>query len=185
MRLFIAVISVVVAEAFSVAANIAPGALPVVKICIQNGGGNGWVVRQAEDIAAKMFNKIGVKIDWPLQHRCPPPSPQSILIQLSMGALDHPDALGYAQLGENRIEVFYDRVISMAEPLIAPSLLGHVLAHELTHLLENVSRHSDRGLMKAHWTSNDYHQMFPEAMSFDPEDVELIRAGLARRAALQ
>jgi hypothetical protein len=185
MRLFIAVISAVVAEAFSVAAGIAPGAFPVVKICIQNGGGNSWVVRQGEYITEKMFSTIGIKIDWPLQRRCPPPSPQSILIQLSMGALDHPDALGYARLGENRIEVFYDRVVSIAEPLIAPSLLGHVLAHELTHLLEDVNRHSDRGLMKAHWTSNDYHHMFPEAMSFDPEDVALIRAGLARRAALQ
>jgi hypothetical protein len=93
----------------------------------------------------------------------------------------HPGALAYAQLGEARIEVFSDRILTSVEELVAPNLMGHVLAHEIAHVLEGVDRHSDEGIMKAHWTNRDYEQMHPHPMQFAPEDVGLIRAAVLGR----
>jgi hypothetical protein len=51
-----------------------------------------------------------------------------------------------------------------------------VLVHEVSHILEGVSRHSDSGVMKARWTGNDF------ALGFAQMDVELIHEGLDARA---
>ena len=56
------------------------------------------------------------------------------------------------------IEIFYDR-IRAAEGFVPPDYLGHVLAHEITHILQSVARHSDSGLMKAHWDRPELVQM--------------------------
>jgi len=52
--------------------------------------------------------------------------------------------------------VFWDRVVQFASPRITePVLLGHVIAHELGHLLLGANRHSGEGIMKAHWRNKD------------------------------
>jgi hypothetical protein len=60
-------------------------------------------------------------------------------------------------------------------------LLAHVLSHEITHLLEDVNRHSSTGLMKAHWDGNDLMEMSAKPLSFGPEDVDLIHRALVQR----
>src|SRR5712692_6729361 len=37
--------------------------------------------------------------------------------------------------------------------------LGHVLAHEITHMLQYTALHSDSGVMKAHWDGPELSQM--------------------------
>jgi predicted metalloendopeptidase len=54
--------------------------------------------------------------------------------------------------------------------------LGHILAHEIGHVLENVARHSDTGLMQANWTRDDISMMIWAGLPFAPEDKALIRA---------
>jgi hypothetical protein len=56
-----------------------------------------------------------------------------------------------------------------------------VLTHEITHILQGVSRHSKSGVMKAHWDAVDYQDMTWRALAFAPEDIELIHLGLRRR----
>ena len=179
MRLEIAVAAALMAEIGAAAGTIHLSSAPVVKICIENGGAGPWIVAQGEFIAAKIFETIGIKIEWPHRETCPKPAPGLIAIRITTGASasDYPDALAYSRLGENRVEVFYDRVAKMVEPPLLPRLLGHVLAHEIAHILEGVNRHSEKGLMRAHWSRDDYEQMRPGLMQFTPEDVELIRAG--------
>jgi hypothetical protein len=66
-----------------------------------------------------------------------------------------------------------------------PVLLGHVLAHEITHILQGVARHSAEGVMKAHWTEDDFAEMSFKPLRFTEEDITLIHYGferLARRA---
>jgi|SRR5271157_1457300 len=57
-----------------------------------------------------------------------------------------------------------------------PEFPGNVLAHELTHALEGVARHSSEGLMKAKWSPGDYAGMVYGPLAFAAEDLDLLRA---------
>ncbi len=57
------------------------------------------------------------------------------------------------------------------------------MTHEITHLLQGVSRHYQTGVMKANWDAHDFAQMAYEPLPFAPEDIELIQLGLRRPAA--
>ena len=61
---------------------------------------------------------------------------------------------------------------------LEPIILGHVLVHEITHVLQGVDRHSEKGMMKARWTPEDYCEMEWKPLEFTPEDIILIRLGL-------
>jgi hypothetical protein len=82
--------------------------------------------------------------------------------------------------GGARIYVFVDRVAAMVPPSRIGPLLGHVLVHEITHGLQGVSRHSPRGVMKAHWDTPDFRAMEVHPLPFDDQDVLLIHAGIKR-----
>jgi hypothetical protein len=93
-------------------------------------------------------------------------------------------ALAYARPYQNIgtcIHVFIDRIRSGRDPHFANTLLAHVLAHEITHVLEGVARNSDKGIMKAVWSPGDYQQMKFHPLPFAPEDVDLIRDAIAQR----
>jgi hypothetical protein len=66
---------------------------------------------------------------------------------------------------------------------MVPCLLAHVLVHEITHLLEGIDRHSESGVMKAHWSSDDTLEMAWKPLAFTEEDKYLIHRGLKLRAA--
>jgi hypothetical protein len=159
--------------------------LPV-KICMESGVGEPWVVTQAETIATRMFAEIGVGIEWRHASTSCNTSPgESLIVQFSTGAPERlfPGALAYSRLdGGDHIEVFYDRVGRTVEAHRVPRLLAHVLAHEIGHMLEGVSRHSADGVMKAHWDNRDFLEMSYKPLTFAPEDVELIQRGIMHRA---
>jgi hypothetical protein len=89
----------------------------------------------------------------------------------------HTDTAGYAQpfARGSAIHVFCDRVLHTGPERLGPILLGHVMAHELGHVLEGVDRHSPIGVMKAHWTRDDYDDMLRHPLVFAPDDVLMIR----------
>jgi hypothetical protein len=62
-------------------------------------------------------------------------------------------------------------------------VLGHVIAHEIGHILQGVARHSTDGLMKPHWSLKDYWQMKKPYLFFAAEDVELMQLQMQRAAA--
>jgi hypothetical protein len=55
-------------------------------------------------------------------------------------------------------------------------LLGHVLVHEITHVLQEVPRHSESGMMKARWEGADFARMRHQTLPFAEEDIRLIHA---------
>jgi hypothetical protein len=61
------------------------------------------------------------------------------------------------------------------------TVLGHVMVHEITHVIQGVSRHSDTGLMKPHWSGDDLLKMRHKALSFTQEDLILLYSALAMR----
>jgi len=89
-------------------------------------------------------------------------------------------AYPYAQ-GGVRITFFRDRLQTFfnARPSWAGSVLGHLMAHEITHVLQGTSRHSETGLMRAHWSPEDYGQMPSKLLPLTPYDIKLIRIGVA------
>jgi hypothetical protein len=83
------------------------------------------------------------------------------------------------------INVFYFRVVQRAEQVgIHPGrLLGHVLAHEVGHLLgEN---HSPKGIMRGVW-GHDYLKLLGfSILEFSTDQAKQLRVTLSRRAARQ
>ena len=67
----------------------------------------------------------------------------------------------------------------------AAVLLAHVLAHEITHVLQGTVRHSEEGLMKARWTAEDRMSMRVKPLPFTAYDIQLIQSGMANCARLQ
>jgi hypothetical protein len=140
----------------------------------------GQTLGRAEDLAAEMFANAGVHINWRVGH----PNGGAITVGMSdVPTSDHPGALAFALPFEGfHITVFYDRIHKGFAPDLAPALLAHVLVHEITHILQGVDRHSETGVMKAHWTTADYAQMMlSKPLPFTDSDVELIQKGLAYR----
>ena len=153
-----------------------------VKVCMEPGT-DIFTALRAQTVASKIFAEIGVKIEWHRQNSCPA---EALLISISNSTPADllPGALAYALPYEGtHIVVFYDRVQKMVEPGTAPYLLGHVLAHEITHILQGVNRNSPSGVMKAHWESDDFLKMKWRPLSFTEEDVTLIHLSLDARAS--
>ena len=134
---------------------------------------------QAQNLAATMFDFIGLKIDW-RTGAAPSFCQQALAIELVANTVktERPNALGYAELRTGQIVVFWDRIESGPTPTIK---LAHVMAHEITHVLEGSCRHSDAGIMKARWTAEDQALMRIHPLTFAKRDKELIHAGLLVR----
>jgi hypothetical protein len=155
-----------------------------VTVCIEFGVAQEAI--RAQVIAGKMFDDIGIKINWHEESKCSPGQDGVIHIGLNTGvsADRYPGALAIALPYEGaHIQVFVDRLRRLVIPKIVPILLAHVLAHEITHILQGVNRHSESGVMKAIWDQQDYEKMAWKPLSFTDGDVRLIHFGLQARIA--
>lgn len=74
------------------------------------------------------------------------------------------------------IHMFMDRISNFEDESHMPEFLGGLLAHEITHMLQGVARHSSMGVMKAMWTGRDIEALVSGRLPFAPEDVKLIQA---------
>ena len=134
----------------------------------------------AQYLATRMFSDAGISVTWKGRESGDGGSGPPIVIEVvdETGPELMPGVLAYSELGRGRITVFLDRVERLENPAI---VLAHVLVHEITHVVEGISRHSDSGVMKARWTGRDYSEMRVRPLGFAPEDLELIREGLSKR----
>jgi hypothetical protein len=137
----------------------------------------------AKKVASNMFASAGVHITWqagqPESHRSP-----VIVLSLTSKTPENfpPGIFAYAQVFEGvHIRIFVDHVAENAHRLaqLGTLLLAHVMVHEITHMLQGVNGHSQEGIMKAIWTQAEIQRMIVSPLSFTPEDIHLIHAGLA------
>jgi hypothetical protein len=141
---------------------------------------------RAQSLANGIFRSAGVKIDW----RCIQPPFQArpkeaIVVEITTETPPQlePGALAFARPYEGvHINIFYDRAQQVNPGSLTEYVLAHVLVHEITHILQGTARHSETGVMKAHWDHDDYMEMRAKGLPFTEADVQLIRAGLAERA---
>jgi hypothetical protein len=155
-----------------------------VTVCAERGSA-GPVANAAEVLASRMFAEIGVHIDWRAANSCAGfGNALTVSISDNTPANQLPGALAYALPYEGtHIVVFYDRIKGQVDGAMVPRLLAHVLVHEITHILQRVSRHSASGVMKARFDYTDHFKMKRKALGFTKEDIDLIHIGLAWRQA--
>jgi hypothetical protein len=137
---------------------------------------------QAQATAARIYAGIGVEVKWCSYRKA------EFWVRLDTGleVVGQPGAMGYAMpygKAGTPIHVLFERLIEAFSQRTAGVVLGHVMAHELGHVLEGLSRHSDSGVMKARWDDHDFEQMVFRPLSFSAEDMEWIQAGVARATA--
>ena len=114
----------------------------------------------------------------------------------------HVDTFGYALIGDSDMprtaSVLYANVEQLAFQRLEDSsfdsihrsisheryvaaVLGHVLAHEIGHLLLATNKHSRRGLMQAHWGPSTIRDAITGRLAFERKQQDRIRRGLAAR----
>jgi len=152
-----------------------------VTVCMEN---DPHVLMGVRPMASAMFARIAVRIDWREMDSCPA-GVGAIQVRLSHDSTkvrgSGAEALAFAQPYEGRIVVFLDRVDELNRNRglsVLASVLASVLVHEITHVLEGISRHSSTGIMKARWDYRDYFEMSRKSLPFAPEDLNLIYNGL-------
>lgn len=150
-------------------------------VYIHNGDVPSPINGLAQLVADRIFRKIGVWIDWRYGRVPATLRERPIVIDLGNASRkEDRNPIAYALPYEGvHIRVFYDRIEREQN---RAAILAHVFAHEITHILQGVVRHSDTGIMKARWTLSDMDQMHYRDLSFTPLDVRLIQNGMAARA---
>ena len=139
-------------------------------------------IRSAQRVASKIFETIGLKIDWREMSGCEP-SENALQISLSpqLAGKQPWKAFAYALPYEgNHIFVFYDQVQKL-DPQLRTNGLAYIMVHEVAHVLQAIARHSKCGIMKEIWDREDWFQIRVGHLRFAPEDVDLIYRGLAMR----
>jgi hypothetical protein len=137
----------------------------------------------AQALTTKMFAEIGVSLEWCKGEPVHGSSQLPVIIELvtETPVTRLPGALAFALPYEGtHITVFFDRIEKTQGP---STVLAHVIVHEITHIVQGISRHSDSGVMKANWTARDLSAMQIRPLPFAAMDVELFQHGLATRKA--
>jgi hypothetical protein len=152
-----------------------------VSICLE---GNADLPPGSLDFAANRASAIyyafGVRLRWHVRPNCEASHDVVRITIADQEPQDAPgDAMAYAHPYEGRhVLVMYGRVRRLECYCERNPALGYVLAHEIAHVLEGISRHSESGILKAHWDRADFEAMLNGSLRFAKEDVSLIQLGL-------
>ena len=87
----------------------------------------------------------------------------------------------------DRVETIYQRqtMVRIGGSTYASAsraqLLGHVIAHELGHVLLNIEAHSKTGIMRGRWNLKDLQDVSCGRLLFTSQQAEVIRTDVFRR----
>lgn len=139
---------------------------------------------RAKQTVNEAYTNISIKVTW---RSGPAPSGcwkstlrRQIILQFRPDApTSHNDALAYALPHASDgpcIVLLTNRILRTVtpNPTTGGALLGHVLAHEIGHVLQGIERHSPSGLMQEHWTIQEIKNMTGNPLRFTAYDKDLI-----------
>jgi len=178
----------------SAAISLGRAGIPVADtiVCLEGWGiARAGVLPLAKRQAASILSTAGIRIDWCEASSTGCPAQQGAIVirvrfegrtpeEYRTGALA--EAFPYMPAG-GAIKILYDRVASIAPRSHDKQaiILGHILAHEVTHVLQMSDGHSETGVMKAHWNADDYMAMLWKPLEFESGQAARIQQGLAAR----
>lgn len=157
-------------------------------------------LQQAEEEAARIFRQAGIEVHW---LNCPlPASPQEagscqeavfpahLQLRIARRSLGlRAGTLGISFLAPDgrgcQADLFYEpmqRLFDLNNVNLA-TLLGHVAAHEVGHLLLGSNSHSPTGIMHAHWAGEDTRTTSIAELRFSKTESERMRERLSTELA--
>ena len=172
------------------AAAQTPARFTVQVLLVDDAGVPVDVLEQAKHAATRVFALSNIDLQW-IGHG--PYQPCSLTVRIA------PKPTGAMNLGQFVMGMapgtqeargilafaFYDRIqhYSAHLGLDASQMLGHVMAHELGHLLLPLGAHSVTGVMRAAWDGAQANQARMGLLSFAPAEGALIRERLSACAS--
>ncbi len=149
---------------------------------------------KSEQEASRIFRHSGVVIMWRLCRvpgssvplECPEPSPMTPALRLVprfqlVGDRVHAEAMGYSTGNFATVSVDFAQRLEESGVARFPDILGHIMTHEIGHVLSPGGRHSVSGIMRARWSSNEWRLLRQGELNFAPEQSRFLRANLPRR----
>ena len=148
----------------------------------------------AEGRASRILSRAHVHLRWRQGHRalavtgtgltCA--APDVSVIEMAFEDPNSPGelqgALGYAKPFAKdgvRMVIFYRR---LSEDQRDPSVLGHIMAHEIGHMLLGTLEHDQSGVMKASWNEREIAGMLSgRVLVFSPAEADRIANRVAQR----
>ena len=156
------------------------------------------ILSQAEKQSTRIFRFAGFQTKWVecstaevVGIECNGlPQPGDVVLQIVHETRKlKADVFGAAFLGQDGTgeytNVFYDRVNDLNRDWKVPlaEVLGHVMAHEVGHLLLGLNAHSVSGIMRGYWDSEELKAIERGRLLFSAEQSRLMRGRLAAIAA--
>lgn len=143
---------------------------------------------KAKATASRIYAQLHIRLAWHIGTERKGDT-AAIMMQIDRvaPATSTPDALAFAtpqKTSGTRIHILVSRVNSIAPPSLTGVVLGHVMAHEIGHVLEGGCRHAESGVMKARWDLADFSRMTNHVLTFSDADINAIDAGVARMFGL-
>ena len=174
--------------AFHASAQTNADNTPQVVVSVYNDAGvSANALAEAEEKAARIFARAGVRItwtncsdcdrfEWPtsLSVRIVPRSPRSTQEIFGMAFLSAEGTGCYT-------DVFYERAekLQSAWNVNLSDTLGAVMAHEIGHLLLGSNSHTPAGIMRARWESQELNRMARGNLLFTESQSDQMRAKLS------
>jgi hypothetical protein len=159
----------------------------IVRVCNFSSADN-RVLFEAEAIARRIFQDAGVDTEWAGADTARKLDPSRLTVQIFPGRSrrdDLKDAFGVAMIDRTTVpflvDVFFGTIEEKASTRNEAALiLGHVMAHEVGHLLLGAA-HTPDSIMAGELCDRDLPLMKAGRLRFSKSQSERLRAAVARR----
>jgi hypothetical protein len=148
------------------------------------------LLEQAKHAATRVFALSNIDLQWIGQGPYQPCSLTVRIVAKPTGAKNRSGFVVGIAPGTRAARgivafAFYDRIqlYSAELGLDASQMPGHVMAHELGHLLLPHGAHSTSGVMRGAWDGNQANQAITGLLTFTPAEAALIRERLSACAS--
>jgi hypothetical protein len=152
-----------------------------------------WLLQAAEVQAARLLRDVPVGLNWvdcisrSASVTCISDlAPTDLAVRVLPKALPQVSANALGIAGPNRgaasAFIFYDRVVALRSQARSLSpIVGRVLAHEIVHVLLPDKSHSEFGLMRGQWSTDDLRTDSSACIGLPAASVQLMKKEALRR----